>query len=247
MLFQFTNFIMKTENKEQESNIEKKSEDKNTSLEKLAIGILIAVVFIVLFNAYQISALTKNKSDSGIAITGNVVKQTAKPTVDIIPKGVPNIYGKELGISFDDVSALNQQKADQTIKIVGVLDTKISLQGEDLNRYISIVSKISCEYCCGAESIIFKNGEPSCGCAHSFAMRGLAKYLIKNHPKEFTDEQILEELGKWKVLFFPTQMTQKAQVLKSQGIELNYINIASNKYQGIEKQAGSQGAMVGGC
>ena len=79
-------------------------------------------------------------------------------------------------------------------------------------------------------------------------MRGLAKYLIKYHGTEFSDEQILEELGKWKVLFFPGVHQQKAAVLKSQGIELNYINLASNKYRGAEKgQASSGGAMVGGC
>ena len=44
-------------------------------------------------------------------------------------------------------------------------------------------------------------------------------------------------------------MAQKAAVLKSKGIELNYINLASNKYRGIEKgvEVGSSGAMVGGC
>ena len=65
-------------------------------------------------------------------------------------------------------------------------------------------------------------------------MRGIAKYLIKNHPAEFTDERILEELSKWKILFFPSQMAAKAQVLKSKGIELNYINLASNKYLVVE-------------
>ena len=80
-------------------------------------------------------------------------------------------------------------------------------------------------------------------------MRGVSKYLIKYHPNEFTDDQILIELGKWKTLFFPGIMAQKAAALKSKGIELNYINLASNKYRGIEKgvEVGSSGAMVGGC
>ena len=77
-------------------------------------------------------------------------------------------------------------------------------------------------------------------------MRGLAKYLIKNHPKEFSDDEILGELGKWKVLFFPDIHKTKAAVLKEQGIEINYINLASNKYRGIEKGS-SAGEMVGGC
>jgi hypothetical protein len=76
-------------------------------------------------------------------------------------------------------------------------------------------------------------------------MRGLAKYLITKHGDDYTDDEILEELGKWKTLFFPAQITQKASVLLDGGVELNYINLASNKYQGIEK--GVSGSMVGGC
>jgi len=65
-------------------------------------------------------------------------------------------------------------------------------------------------------------------------MRGLAKYLIKNHNSEYSDDEILEELGKWKTLFFPAQITKKAEILNGKGIELSYINLASNKYRGIE-------------
>ncbi len=77
-------------------------------------------------------------------------------------------------------------------------------------------------------------------------MRGLAKYLIKYHGEKFTDEEILEEVGKWKTLFFPGIMEGKAEVLKNNGIELNYINLASNKYRGIE-QGQTSGGMVGDC
>jgi len=42
-------------------------------------------------------------------------------------------------------------------------------------------------------------------------------------------------------------MEGKAQVLESNGIDsTNYINLASNKYRGIEQGAVS-GGMVGGC
>ena len=200
------------------------------------------LVMVILFNQFQIYGISRNLGgSSGIASTS-----------DVLPKGVPDIYGQELGIRFDDVSAANPSLADSTIKKLGAFDNQISLSGDELNRYISIVSKISCEYCCGAESIIFKNGQAACGCAHSYAMRGLAKYLIKNHGPEYTDDEILGELGKWKVLFFPGKMVQKAAVLKEKGIELNYINLASNKYRGIESGAavtpqGTSGGMVGGC
>ncbi len=166
---------------------------------------------------------------------------------EIIPSGTPKIYGQELGISYDGVSAANPRLADETISVMANLDRTLTLTGADLERYISIASKISCEYCCGAKSVIFSDGRPACGCAHSYAMRGLAKYLILNHGEEFSDEEILAEMGKWKVLFFPGIHEQKARALKEKGIEVNYINLASNKYRGIERGRSSGGGMVGGC
>lgn len=70
-------------------------------------------------------------------------------------------------------------------------------------------------------------------------MRGVAKYLIKNHGAEYSDLAILEELGKWKTLFFPDNVGQKAALFKANDIELNYINLASNKYRGAEQQLAS--------
>ncbi len=220
-------------------------QSKMNNIEKLAIGFLVATLFVIGFNAFQISQLknsekgqvTANAIAKDTLVMQNIESNTPRSTslsIDVIPKGVPNIYGKELGVSFDDVSAANQQKADATIKKLGILDQQISLSGDDMQRYISVAGKISCEYCCGVESIIFSDGKPACGCQHSFAMRGLAKYLIKNHGSEYTNDQILEELGKWKTLFFPSKITEKAVVLQEKGIELNYINLASNKFRGIE-------------
>lgn len=165
---------------------------------------------------------------------------------DVIPKGIPAVYGNELGVSYDDVSPNDAQLADQTINKISIYDNSITLSGDELQRYISVASQISCEYCCGAQSIIFNDGNAACGCAHSGAMRGLAKYLIKNHP-DVSDDAVLEELGKWKTLFFPSILSQKAQILKEKGIEINYINLASNKYRGIESGSASGGSMVGGC
>lgn len=178
---------------------------------------------------------------TGGAIIGSVSAS------DVIPTGVPAVYGSELGISYDDVNPNDPRLADRTIEVLGNLDRTTTLTGSDLERYIGIVSQISCEYCCGAKSVIFENGQPACGCAHSYAMRGLGKYLVQNHP-EMTDEEILSEIGKWKVLFFPGIHEQKAQALESQGIDSkNYVNLASNKYRGIEKGQSSGGGMVGGC
>jgi len=67
-------------------------------------------------------------------------------------------------------------------------------------------------------------------------MRGVAKYLITKHGSEFTDAEILEEMAKWKVLFFPGLISQKAEVMKKKGLEINYINLASNRYRGVENE-----------
>ncbi len=202
----------------------------------------------------QLTALTTAKSNA--PGTDNSNTQVSTNTPDVIPKGVPLIYGSELGVSYDDVSATNQQKSDATIKKLALQDVNIKLSGAQLQRYINITGQISCEYCCGAPSIIFttdtgqyKAGDAACGCAHSYAMRGVAKYLITKHGSEFTDDQILEELGKWKTLFFPGPIAQKASILQQKGIDLNYINLASNKYRDIEKDSSSSSGtgMVGGC
>ncbi|MBI5398674.1 hypothetical protein HZB03_04385 [Candidatus Woesearchaeota archaeon] len=238
-------------------------DNNNSSWENLTVSLLIATVFIIAFNAYQMRTLVVaaqtlpliSADASGAALTGRASaeakiseSQSLAGAPDVIPKGVPAIYGKELSVSFDDVSAAAPQKADATIQKLGRLDDKITLSGEDKQRYIVIAGSISCEYCCGAPAIINKNGDAACGCAHSYAMRGLAKYLLKNHGSEYTNAQVLEELGKWKTLFFPGAITTKAKVLQQQGVELNYINLASNKYRGIESKASTSGTgMVGGC
>lgn len=205
---------------------------------------LIIVSVLTLTNSVRLSGLTSN------ALSGKVIGEGGTRTAvlsdsKVLPTGVPEIYGEEIGVSFDDVSPLNPQLADTTIRKLSNYDRTITLEGSKLQRYIGITSLISCEYCCGAKSIIFSDGQPACGCAHSYAMRGLAKYLVTEHP-EMTDSEILEELGKWKVLFFPDIHKQKAAVLEQQGIEINYINLASNKYRGIE-QGAAGGSMVGGC
>lgn len=215
---------------------EKKFKIGNAETAVIVVGILLVVLFA--YNSIRLSSF----SVSG----GSIVPLVGAS--EIIPRGVPDVYGDELGISYDDVSASTPRKADATIGVMANIDKTVTLNGADLERYIRILSGISCEYCCGAASVIFDDGRPACGCAHSYAMRGLAKYLITEHGDEFSDEKILTEVAKWKVLFFPGIHETKASVLSSQGIDTNYINLASNKYRGAEKGAqGSGGGMVGGC
>jgi hypothetical protein len=201
------------------------------------IGVIVTLLLVIVFNFGRIYA------GSGTGIATGIPLVSAS---EIIPKGVPVIYGKEMGVSYDDVSLNNPKLADATIAKLTIYED-IALNDEQMTRYIKIGGSISCEYCCGANAIIFSNGERACGCAHSYAMRGLAKYLLTKHP-DMSDEDILSELGKWKVLFFPGIHETKAQVLESKGIDSkNYINLASNLYRGIEQGQSSSGGMVGGC
>lgn len=218
--------------------------EKKQGFGKLVTVLAIAALALLIYNQFQLISLKSIKSTgSGLDLPTGMAIASAS----VMPAGTAKVYGKELGINYDGVSPNNPELTDKTIAIMANLDRTITLSGQELQRYINIASQISCEYCCGAKSIIFSNGQAACGCAHSYAMRGLAKYLIKNHPNEFTDDEILEELAKWKTLFFPAQMQAKASVLAQKGIEFSYVNLGSNKYRGIEKGALAGGGMVGGC
>lgn len=218
---------------------------KSDTETKVQYVIIVVLAGLLIFNGVKIYGANGN-------ITGNIVA-TGIGTVsalDVMPKGTPDIYGSELGISFNDVSASNPQLADATMAKLAKYED-MQLNKEQMERYVKIGSSISCEYCCGAKTLVFSNGERACGCAHSYAMRGLAKYLLTEHP-EMTDLEILDEMAKWKVLFFPGIHEKKAEVLKANGVDYtNYVNLASNVYRGAENQAttsssgGSQ--MVGGC
>ena len=234
--------------------------------------VLAVLVVVVAFNQYQITILysipvpvrvvavaaapaaSAGSQSQDVVLSQSVPSALAAPP-DMMPKGVPAIYGAELGVKYEDISSSNpnvQLTIDKLTNLLGA-DPGNVLKGAELQRYVKIGSMIACEYCCGANTMVFPNGQPACGCAHSYAMRGVLGYLIKNHGSEYTDEQLLEEIGKWKVLFFPEPMQRKVAVLQANGIELNYINIASEKYRGAESGAqitssGTSGAsQVGGC
>lgn len=121
---------------------------------------------------------------------------------EAIPSGIPDTYGAVLNVSFDQVQA--------SINVMRSFDPtygkdKIVLEGADLERYIRVGSATACQYCCEARTLVKPDGVAACGCAHSQAMRGLAAYLITNYPDGYTDEELVEELNRWRVVFFPKQ------------------------------------------
>jgi hypothetical protein len=185
-------------------------------------------------------------------LSGNLGEDAVKL---VFMQGVPDIYGQELNVNFDDVqNSMNIMKQFD----LGYGNKKPALSTEEKKRYTDINLRISCEFCCGAKAIVFENGEPSCGCAHSQAMRGLTAYLLKTHGAEYTDDQILKELAIWKSRYFPKQMIQKMsdQIQSGQytpDIASLLLNVKLPKY-GESSQAApipsdikNLPSMVGGC
>jgi len=182
--------------------------------------LLVLAVLISGYNQMAINDISAKFSSGGLGSASLAATQTSAPTLTgdptqdaivlVIPTGVPAVYGTELGVSFDDPI--------KSLDILAALDPAAgSLDAEQTTRYARVAGLISCEYCCGAKSIVFSDGRAACGCAHSQAMRGLAAYIITKHPTEFTDDQILRELARWKALFFPKQMIQKFMTQREAG------------------------------
>jgi hypothetical protein len=162
------------------------------------------ILFFLVFLVLVINQLELKDVSAGGIDSKNVDGKTVFDV--LIPRGIPDVYGDELGISFENpVEAIAvMRQMDPTYG-----QSKLVMEGTELERYVKIGSMIACEFCCGAKTLVFSDGRAACGCAHSWAMRGLSAYLINNHRDEFTDEEILRELAKWKVLYFPKQMSQK--------------------------------------
>ncbi|MFH2014057.1 MAG: hypothetical protein ABIJ17_03760 [Patescibacteria group bacterium] len=178
------------------------------------VGILVGAGLIALYFQTNSSIAGNQNSDFKEAAAYLKFKEIRE---SLTPSGIPRVYGKELDISFDKV----QESIDIMVSYgptYGQEGKKIILTGSDLERYIKIGASISCEYCCGVDALTREDGEAACGCAHSIMMRGLTAYLIQNHSNEFTDEEILEELEKWKTTFFPKQtLVKKLQELDKAG------------------------------
>ncbi len=230
----------------------------------LVSTVLLAMVFgVILFNAFlQLQLNSQITGMQGLVLAGENAgaatststqsqqsspqAQQSQPAVDpakfqeavarIMPKGMPPVYGGEMQISFDRpeeaIVALSKYDGGWA---TGANAIKFADLGEEeKQRYLKIGTSIACEFCCGAKTMVAKDGEAACGCAHSAAMRGLAKYLLKNHAAEFSDEQILEEVVKVKTLSFPKQMVERALSLEAKGQSINSVT------QSLPSQ-------VGGC
>jgi hypothetical protein len=156
---------------------------------------------------------------------------------EVMPTGIPLIYGEALNVSFDQVQAsINvMRNFDPTYGEDGIV-----LTDDNLTRYVDVGRSTACLYCCDARTLVDPSGDAACGCAHSQAMRGLAAYLITNYPDDYTDEEIVEELNRWRAVYFPKQTLTEALVGQRNAGEPGIQEIM-NEFPEFMPQ------MVGGC
>ncbi len=120
--------------------------------------------------------------------TGDVVQDLVN---NVVPRGAP-WYSQETGVSFDDPIAAQQLWAK---------GQGIQLSADEQKRWERIVNSFTCDYCCGSPqnpTIITR-----CGCAHSAAAQGMAKWFIKNYGDKYSDEEIYGEMARWYALWYP--------------------------------------------
>ena len=110
---------------------------------------------------------------------------------NVVPTGTP-WYGQQAGVTFDDpITAQNLWAKGRAIQ----------LSPQEEQRWSRIVNSFTCDYCCGSPqnpTIITR-----CGCAHSLAAQGMAKWFIKNYGSSYSDEEIYGEMARWYALWYP--------------------------------------------
>ncbi len=233
--------------------------DGNALTQKIAVGL---IVLLLLNN--QAMALQLGRQMLGIE-PGAPVELSGDFAQDIsalvIPQSLP-FYGPELGLDFSNLNAINT-----SIRKMGVMapqqgSTPLELTETEMQRYVAIGTEptITCEFCCGVKTLVRKDGSPTCGCAHSIAMRGTAAYLIQNYP-EMSNADISYELVRQKGLYFPKQMQQRlAEQLAgdttdftpdisylTQNLSATELGDLQSKAQGSGFQPSDSPGMVGGC
>ncbi len=197
----------------------------------LVVGVAIVSVigFIILLSTGFNESKTVKEGSSNAAATVNGAKtQNSGASMqqvlkEITPTGTPD-YGEKAGVSYD--------KVEQSLSILRSYDKSVILDASQQKRYIKVGTTplTACEFCCGIGEKGFANisGKLACGCAHNIAFSGLTKWLIKN--TSYTDSQVVSEIGRWKILFFPRGAVKKEM-----------------KKRNITPSGGAIPSMRGGC
>ena len=196
-------------------------------------------------------------------------KSTGNPTSDaiaaVVPTGTPS-YAQEgpgaekiKGASFDEPIASQKIWASLLGSSRFGTANAIQLTPEEQQRWKKLTGVFTCDFCCGGPNSVTTINQ--CGCAHSFAWQGMAKFFIKYYP-QYTDEQILGEMTKWKAIWYPKGMIQDYLVYTGQqpasilthggsvGIKQQFVQQGSGNAQETHATATSIDnlpSMQGGC
>ena len=102
--------------------------------EPLVMILLVAAIGILAFNEMQIlsigntNVVSAAQSSTGGSVTNAL--SNAASALSVLPTGIPAVYGAELDVSYDDVSADNPQSANAAIGKLANLDKSITLSGD---------------------------------------------------------------------------------------------------------------------
>lgn len=179
--------------------------------ETVVQGAFLTIVLLLLISNQTFArqageALMGPQAGAPIELSGNFANDIAAL---VTPTALP-FYGPELGLDFSSIEKINTSINKLALMAPKQGKNPIALNEEEMKRYIAIGTEptITCEFCCGVKTLVRQDGSPTCGCAHSIAMRGTAAYLIRNHP-ELSNEKISYEIARQKGLYFPVQMQQR--------------------------------------
>lgn len=229
-----------------------------------AFNYIMAIVISVLLLANQTFAMHIAKQLLGpqpgekVELSGNFAQDIAAL---VTPVAIP-FYGPELGLDFSSIDSINTSIDKMSVMAPMQGSSPIELNEEEMERYVAVGTEptVTCEFCCGVKTLVRKDGSPTCGCAHSIAMRGTAAYLIRNYP-DMSNAEIAYELMRQKGLYFPKQMQQRmAEELAGEAEEftpdIRYLtqNLTQNELENLQQKALKEGFippdttdMVGGC
>ncbi|MFQ5406008.1 MAG: hypothetical protein ACE5DI_02505 [Candidatus Micrarchaeia archaeon] len=183
-------------------------------------------------------------------------QDTGDPVQDainyIVPTGTPwylaDGVGAQLEISFDDPIQAQQ--------VWGQFGRSLQLDGEKQQRYEKLVSIFTCDFCCGGPTSVTTINR--CGCAHAYAWKGIAKFFVEYYGDDYSDEEILGEMTRWKGLWYPKGMIEMYLVYVGQAdaSTLNYGGSVGIRAQFEGEGTGGSASiselgdlpgMVGGC
>lgn len=120
--------------------------------------------------------------------TGDAVQDLLN---NVVPTGTP-WYGEQAGVSFDNpINAQNRWGSYRSLQ----------LSSTEQERWDRIANSFTCDYCCGSPqnpTIITR-----CGCAHSAAAQGMARWFVKYYGDNYSDEEIYGEMARWYALWYP--------------------------------------------